>query len=245
MQTFMLACEMLQLELDVLAARMPGAPPITYLDMKLHHTSDKLRGTLQEHIACFERETDGPLRILCGYALCGRALCGVRASRATLVIPRLHDCVPLFLGLEPKEALAAVRGPTLWLSPGVRGNLSKYLLREDPERLAELEKKYGAVKAGRLLAAEKRMFENYTRACYIRWAELGDAYVPDARKVADSLSLRYAETEGASGYLAELLAGGEDSAKFLHLAPGQSIDMDMEGQICAVNCEACAASEKA
>ncbi len=233
MRTVMLACEMLRLELDLLAGRMTNPPEIFYLDMKLHHTPDKLRKVLQEHVTALERETEGPLTVLFGYALCGRALCGVTPGRARLVIPRVHDCVPLFLGLPPKEALRTVPGPILWISPGVQGDLSKYLLQDDPVRLAELEKKYGPVRAAKLLAAERRMFENYERVCYIRWNEVGEGHVPDAQRVAKGLALRYTEYEGSSGYLAELLAGGKDPEKFLHLTPGQTLDMDTDGGICA------------
>lgn len=237
MHTLMLACEVLRPELEMLTARMQDPPAIEFLDQKLHDCPEKLRGVFQEHIAAFEQQSGGPLTILCGYGLCGRALCGVYATRATLVFPRLHDCIQILLGLEPRQALqvASRDGSTLWMSPGwLRCHMIPYHLEEVPRRFAAYEQKYGTAKATRLMAAEKRMLENYTQACHIRWAEMGITFVPDARKIAQSTSLPYTERNGSSAYLAELLRGGEDPARFVRLVPGQTIDMDVEGLICPV-----------
>ena len=67
---------------------------------------------------------------------------------------------------------------------------------------------------------------------------MGDAYVHEARKVAEATLLPYSEIWGSSAYLAELLHGGQSGERFLHLVPGQTIDMDVEGTICAVACPA-------
>ncbi len=233
MTTLMLACGILQPELEMLCARMTAPPAITYLEVGLHDVPDKLRAAFQETVDAMERENEGELTILCGYTLCGRGLCGVHASRATLVIPRVHDCVPLFLGITPKEALARVPGPTLWISAGMQGKLTSALLAIDEHR-SEYEKKFGPARAVRLLEAEKRMFANYTDLCYIRWVDMPPSRAADAKKIADYLSLRYAETEGSTGYLAELLAGGHDPEKFLQLKPGQTVAMDVDGGIQAV-----------
>lgn len=235
MTTLMLACEILRPELEMLCARMTAPPAITYLEVGLHDVPDKLRAAFQQAVDTLEREHEGPLTILCGYTLCGMGLCGAKASRATLVIPRVHDCVPLFLGITPKEALERVPGPKLWVSAGMQGKLISSLLNLDEHR-AEYEKRFGPARADRLLAMEKRMFENYAELCYIRWADMQPSRAADAKKIADYLALHYSETEGSTSYLAELLAGGKDPEKFLHLAPGQTIAMDAEGGIQAVPC---------
>ena len=235
MTTLMLACGMLRPELEMLCARMAAPPAISYLEVGLHDVPDRLRAALQNAVDTVERENKGELTILYGYTLCGRGLCGVHAGRATLVIPRLHDCVPLFLGITPREALARVPGPRLWISAGMQDRLTRSLLNID-ERRAEYETKFGPLKAARLLQAERRLFENYTELCYIRWTDLLPSRAADAKKIADYLALHYSETEGATGYLAELLAGGKDPEKFLHLAPGQTLAMDADGVIQAASC---------
>ncbi len=236
MDTVILACEVLRHELELLTSAMQNPPPIKYLEQGLHSNPEQLRAKVQEEVDAFERENGGELTILCAYALCGRALCGVHSSRATLVFPKLHDCIPLLLGLEQKQFTTLHSGPIYWLAPGFLQS-SIFAPQLSPEMLlrhAEYERKYGPAKAARLMEAEKRMMQNYTKACHIRWAELGDKYVADAKKLADSVPLPYDEVEGSSGYLAELLQGGKDRDKFLHLTPGQTIDMEPDGGICAV-----------
>lgn len=240
MNIHIIACEVLRPELEMLSADMQSPPPMTFLEQKLHDYPDKLRSTFQEFVHTFEQEDPGPLTILCGYGLCGRALCGVHASRATLVFPRIHDCIPLLLGLGQKEANASSReGGTYWITPG----WLKYFLipfhLESYRRFALYEEKFGAAKAARMVKAEDALLKNYTKACHIRWPEMGDTYVPEASEVARVTSLPYAEIRGSSAYLGELLSGGKDPEKFLHLSPGQTIDMDVEGTICPVCLNSC------
>lgn len=235
MNMLLIACEVLRPELEMLKAGMQDPPPITFMEQKLHDYPDVLRGKFQEIVDTFEKESEGPLTVLCGYGLCGRALCGVRASRATLVFPRLHDCIPLLLGLEQKQANASSReGATYWISPGWLQSFLIPFHLESHKRFAMYEKKFGAAKAARFIQAENGLLANYTQACHIRWPEMGEDYVPDAKRVADCIPLPYSEVPGSSGYLADLLRGGKDLKKFLHLMPGQTIDMDVEGTICSV-----------
>ncbi len=237
MNTLLLACEVLRPELEMLTIDMQDPPAMIFLEQKLHDYPDSLRSKFQEVVDAFEKENDGDLTVLCGYGLCGRALCGVHASRATLVFPRLHDCIPLLMGVEQKQAGATISshgGATYWISPGWLQSFLIPFHLEEHKRFALYEQKFGPARAARMVEAENGMLKNYSQACHIRWPEMGETYVSDAKKVAECIPLPYAEVEGASGYLAELLHGGKDPKKFLHLTPGQTIDMDVEGTICSV-----------
>lgn len=233
MNTVIIACEVLRPEMELLAQDMPAPPSMLFLEQKLHDYPEKLRETFQEHVNTFEKEHQGPLTILCGYGLCGRALCGVHSSRATLVFPKLHDCIPLLLGCGQQDANAASsrEGATYWITPGW---LTSFLIPfhlEAHQRFALYEKKFGPAKAARMVKAEDALLVNYKNACHIRWAEMGDTYVSDAKEVASVTALPYSEREGSSGYLAELLQGGKDLEKFIRLTPGQTIDMNTDGAI--------------
>ena len=180
MKTLLIACEVLRPELEVLASDMRNPPPMNFLEQRLHDYPEKLRSAFQGLVDAFEQENDGPLAVLCGYGLCGRGLSGVHASRATLVFPKLHDCIPLLLGLDQKGANASSReGATYWISPG----WLKYFLvpfhLESYRRFSVYEKKFGAAKAARMMKAENALLDNYKNACHIRWPEMGDAYVDE------------------------------------------------------------------
>ena len=184
----------------------------------------------------FEQENDGPLAVLCGYGLCGRGLCGVHASRATLVFPKLHDCIPLLLGLDQKGANASSRGCHILISLGW---LKYFWFPFIWNRIGVFPymRKFGAAKAARMMKAENALLDNYKNACHIRWPEMG---TPMWTRPEKWRRLRCCRTRdmGSSAYLAELLHGGQSGERFLHLVPGQTIDMDVEGTICAVACPA-------
>lgn len=237
MHTLLISCEVLRPELEMLAAAMANPPPMLFLEQRLHDYPDKLRGAVQDRVDAFEQEHTGPLVILFGYGLCGRGLHGVRARRATLVFPRLHDCIPLLMGVDQNQANASSReGATYWISPGW---LQYFLIPfhvESHRRFAVYEEKFGPVKAARMMKAENALLDNYKNTCHIRWPEMGDTHVASAQAVAKATALPYSEVQGASGYLAELLRGGTSPERFMHLAPGQTIDMTVEGDICAAPC---------
>lgn len=235
MKTFILACEVLRPELEMLAADMADPPHMQFLEQRLHDYPDMLRGKFQETVEEFENQCPGPLTVLCGYGLCGRGLCGVRAKRATLVFPRLHDCIPLLRGLEPTEARKPLHAcGTYWITPGWLQSFLIPFHLEEHKRFAQYEAKVGPAKAARMVAAENALLNDYTQTCHIRWPEMGDAFVPVAQDLAAKVELPYSEIPGASWYLKELLEGGKNRDHFLHLAPGQSIDMEVDGTICIV-----------
>ena len=39
-----------------------------------------------------------PIQSSCGYGLCSQGVIGVRANDCTLVVPRVDDCIAIFLG---------------------------------------------------------------------------------------------------------------------------------------------------
>ncbi|MFQ9867606.1 MAG: DUF1638 domain-containing protein [Bilophila wadsworthia] len=173
MKTLLIACEVLRPELEVLASDMRNPPPMNFLEQRLHDYPEKLRSAFQGLVDAFEQENDGPLAVLCGYGLCGRGLCGVHASRATLVFPKLHDCIPLLLGLDQKGANASSReGATYWISPGL---LKYFLVPFHLNRIGVFPcmRKFGAAKAARMMKAENALLDNYKNACHIRWPEMG------------------------------------------------------------------------
>lgn len=236
MFTCVLACEGLRPELELLAAKLPGSPPMQFLPQEYHKYPPVLGGKLQEAIDKLERENEGDLTIICAYGLCGRGTCGVSASRATLVFPRVHDCTPLILGLEQERFDALPEAvSTYWLTPGLLEHEQVPYHMNSQKSFQENVRKLGLAAAKRLLDTDNAWLRACTRACLIRWPELGEACADDARMVADGVPLPYTEMEGSPTYLTALLEGGRDPEKFLRLEPGQTLDLDDAGRVCAVS----------
>jgi hypothetical protein len=65
------------------------------LDFGLHLRPQELKRSLQEKIGQSSQHADV---LLLGYGLCSMAVVGLRATTAHLVIPRVDDCIAIFLG---------------------------------------------------------------------------------------------------------------------------------------------------
>ena len=94
MAAVLLACQMLEDEIQRAVQRTGAQMPIVWVDAGLHEYPDRLREELQRQIALLEQDYD---TILLGFCLCGNALHGVRAARARLIAPRFDDCIRMLL----------------------------------------------------------------------------------------------------------------------------------------------------
>lgn len=226
-----ISCEVLQPEMERLAQDIANPPEMIFLEQRLHDYPEKLRAAIQEEVDNIERERPDVEAIGLGYGLCGNALTGVTSKRVTLIIPRLHDCIPFLLGLSPDSTEASSRdGKTYWISPGwLQSFLAEFHLTD--ARLRKYAEKFGEKRAEKMVQAENALLTCYETACHIRWPEMGDAWINQARDVAKAANLNYIERIGKSDYLREFMEGGKDRDKFLYLTPGNTIAMDTDGKI--------------
>ena len=86
------------------------------LDFGLHLRPEKLREALQARIDQASQDADV---LLLGYGLCSMAVVGLQARSAHLVIPRVDDCIAIFLGSCAAYKLQARQEPgTYYLTKG-------------------------------------------------------------------------------------------------------------------------------
>ena len=110
--TVVIACRVMQ---ELLGKMLPDDIPVTYLEIILHNTPKKLAAALQHEIDAVPQ----PSTIIVGYGLCGNGLVGVRSGAHTLVIPRTHDCVAIFLGSHQRYVQRFFANPnTYYLTRG-------------------------------------------------------------------------------------------------------------------------------
>lgn len=229
-----LACEILFRELAGLAARAPGVFDLVFLPKGLHDEGgEAMRGRLQSEI---DRLDEGGYReILLGYGLCNNGAAGLVARRTPLVIPRVHDCITLFLGSRARyeeyffsrpgtyfhttgwlerggpETVAQVAGPD-GASDSVAGGM--------PSSLAECLARYGE-ENGRYLWEQLDPARNYRRVAYLR---LPFDWLPDhrewSRRLAAEKGWEWEEVAGDGRLLEGLVAGPRAEEDFLVVAPG-------------------------
>ena len=183
------------------------------LDFGLHLRPQELKKSLQEKIDQASQHADV---LLLGYGLCSMAVVGLRATTAHLVIPRVDDCIAIFLGScdAYKEQHRKEPG-TYYLTKGwIEVGDTPF---QEYHRLAE---KYGEAKAKYMI---QLMLKNYTRLGFINTGQYEiERYREYARKMAEQFSLRFEEIEGSAALVKKLLFGPWDD-EFLVVAPGETV----------------------
>jgi len=187
---------------------------VTYetLDFGLHLTPVKLRNRLQEKIdASAEAET-----IILGYGLCSMAVVGLKATECTLVVPRVDDCIAIFLG--SRAAYEKQRGQepgTYYLTKGwIEVNDTPFA---EYERLVE---RYGVEQADRMISL---VLKNYTRLAFIETGHYEqERYREYARHTARQFGLRYEEIPGSTALIKKMIYGPWDD-DFVITRPGDTI----------------------
>ena len=181
-------------------------------------------------------EAKGETVIFLAYGLCGRGLTGVTGHTATLILPRVHDCIPVLLGATQEQANeSSLGGGTYWLSPGWLRYSQTSFIQNREKRFKEYEERFGTDSAAYLIELEGSWLRNYTNACLILWEGWEDEreLVRTAKAVADDAGLGYRELPGDPNFIQALLEGGKDG-RFLRIAPGFTPDLDGNGTITAV-----------
>jgi hypothetical protein len=192
---------------------MPEGISHTVLDFGLHLRPEKLRDKLQEAIEAASEEAD---TIILGYGLCSLAVIGLKATNCTLVVPRVDDCIAIFLGSNEAYLQQAHKEVgTYYLTKGWI-EVSDTLLDEH-KRLIE---RYGQERADYVMDV---MLKNYTRLAYIDTGQYDqDRYREHARLVAEHFGLRYEEIPGSNDLVRKMLFGPWEE-DFVVTKPGETI----------------------
>ena len=197
---------------------LPLLPPDVghrVLDFGLHTDPDKLRKALQAAIDAASGEAD---TIVLGYGLCSRGVVGIRATDCTLIVPRVDDCIAIFLGshLAYRQQSRSEPG-TYYLTKGwIEVGDSPFA---DYERMAANRGQDFAERVIRL------MLKNYTRLALINTGQYElERYREYARRTAERFELRYEEIDGSTALVKKMIDGPWDD-EFIVVQPGQSIEL--------------------
>lgn len=192
---------------------LPPGASCQVLDFGLHVTPERLKQALQEAIDRASCDVD---TVLLGYGLCSMAVVGLQARGCTLIVPKVDDCIALFLGSQNAYRRQVRSEPgTYYLTKGwIEVGDTPF---DEYDRLVV---RYGEEKARWLMG---QMLKNYTRLVFI---ETGpppvDRYRAYARRIAARFGLRYETVRGSDALLRKLLRGPWDG-DFVVARPGQTI----------------------
>ena len=214
MRTRIIACETVAEEIRNL---IPEGIPCKSLEFGLHRTPEKLNAALQKEIDETKEDVD---TILLGYGMCSKGCLGLEAQHSRLVIPKVDDCIGLFLGSRAEYSKQHLQAPgTYYLTKGW------IECGDDPyTEYLKMTEKYGHEKAHWL---ESQVIKNYTRLALINTGNYRmGKYRRYGKKVASFFSLTFEEIPG-SNMLVEKLIEGRWDEDFVVIEPGGKIQYDM------------------
>jgi hypothetical protein len=208
--TKVIAC---QVVIEELLPLLPESIGYEILDFGLHVNPDKLKKTLQEKIDVSNNEKG---TILLGYGLCSRAVVGLRSENCSLVIPRVDDCISIFLGSRDAYLRQIKAEPGTYY-------LTKGWIEAGDDLFGSYHKmveRYGQEQAERLI---KRMLQNYTRLVFVNTGKYQvEHYREYTKQTASRYNLKFEEIIGSPTLVAKMINGPWDG-DFVVAPPGQVI----------------------
>ncbi len=142
--------------LEEIAPILPEGTSCLELDFGLHLKPANLKQALQEAIDEAGKTAD---TVLLGYGLCSLAVVGLKANNCTLVVPKVDDCIAIFMG--SRQAYSAQSGA----EPGTYYLTKGWIEVSDTiwDEYQKLVERHGEPRAQRMM---RLMLKNYTRLAY-------------------------------------------------------------------------------
>lgn len=209
---------MLAADLQAVAEKLGVDVSLEFLPGGLHRTPMDLRKRLQERIDAASRQNRADM-IAIGYGVCGLGTAALHARNLPLALPRVNDCIALFLGSDKayREQFAKCPG-TYYISAGwVEENarpisaggegtaaLSPSEIESEFERLVAKHGRENAEAIRHFLTSWQR---NYRRAAFIDTGAGGAKrrYADIAADMAKQYDWLYEELKGTDDLLVKLI----------------------------------------
>ena len=206
MSEILIACSMLEDEINLILQQENLRYPVLWMERGLHAAPIQLRSRLEAAIRECEREYD---TILLGYCLCGGSLEGMMPTKATLAAMNCYDCVNTLMNDEgiDQHSLYFTAG---WLR-------SEQFIGKEYD--ATLQKR-GPEKTARIY---RKILKGYT---HLRMMDTGaydlQNWEKTAKETAQKLELSYDVKHASTEILRKLLTHCWDDS-ILVVPPGGTI----------------------
>jgi len=226
------SCDVFSKEIEAFYDTIKYKPMhMEFFDAGLHITPNEMKRQLQERIDNCEKEYN-PDYLLLLAGLCGNATLKLQTSSSKLVIPRIHDCISIFLGSSEKYLeLKKVKPCAYFSSPGwVKSKLppGKELEEKTLKMYQELypdDEEY----VEDLMIAFNDQFSAYNAYVYTDLIS-DDAAEQTCKDCAAHLNWSYEKVQGDPQFLLDALNRKWDD-RFLIADPNTPIKADMGGKI--------------
>lgn len=256
MRIKLIACGVFRTDIAKLSSRSGGREnlDIVYLEGGLHAEPHRLRESLQQEID----SSEGYDKIVLLYGLCGTGSAGIKAGSVPIAIPKVHDCIALFLGSDAAYAEQFRRTPgTYYISAGwfeeqvqPKGRRDEQP-ETDPIRLSQadaapelLAERYGDENAEAILEFTHSWKRNYKRAVFIdTGAGDRERYRQYVEAMGNEFGWQTETLQGSSRLIERALDATEEDEEILIIHPGQISYFDpAAGKLAAAEPESIGAS---
>ncbi|MBN1579963.1 MAG: DUF1638 domain-containing protein [Anaerolineae bacterium] len=212
-RTLVMACATV---IEEMLPLLPEGMAHQVFDFGLHINPDKLCRTLQEAIDAVSGQYD---TIILGYGMCSQAIIGIKANGCRLVVPRVDDCIAIFLGSRTAYSTQCRIEPGTYY-------LTKGWIEVGDTPFSEYEstvQRYGRERAERVYRA---MMGNYKRLALINTGQYElEKYREYTRCTAEQFGLRYEEIQGSDTLVRKMLYGPWDD-EFVVIESGQTFSLE-------------------
>ena len=205
MKNLIIICENLKDEVILVCKKITenynikSMPQIIYMDSKYHNTPEKLNLKLQEIID--ENKEYETITLL--YGQCGSAVLGLKSDYSKLILPKVSDCISLYLGGDEKRKKLKKSERTYFFT-------KRYIENDNSlyNEIIKMKEKFGDKKAIKMY---RMMMDNYE---YIRIINTNAYDVEDImgkiQSLCDELDLSYEIVEGDLSIMEKALLGVVD-----------------------------------
>lgn len=208
-----------------------------FMEQHLHDRPEIMRKKLQEEIDKVSSDYD---KIILSYGLCSNGVVGLKSDEHEIIIPRVDDCISLFLGSRERYIEEFKKDPASyylckgWIEYGgdpYRAYLAWTGQKTNlPEEWFINEERYGRKYdevTARMLIAE--MLKNYNRIVLINNNDLEKIHIDYAKDMVNFISevldreIILEEIKGSSKFLEKLINCEWDDKNFIRIKPGNEI----------------------
>ena len=230
-----IGCAVLGVDLKYVVRRLDLDVDFHFLEAGLHERPDVLTEKLQAAIDAVSAD-NRTQRIVVGYGVCGRGTIGIQSRSVPLVIPKVHDCIAMFLGGPEayRREFNAFPG-TYYISAGwyeekavpVSQRKRQAWYGDKQLKHADIASQYGEQAADRTIDFLSSWQKNYQRAAYIdtgaRKAKRSEQH---AREMADAYGWTYEKIDGSQALFEKMLISTTSSDEILWVPPHHAIEFD-------------------
>lgn len=216
-----IACEVMRKELECLAKQETNIE-LRFLEQGLHDTPKKMPALIQKEV---DEVQEYASQIILGYGLCSNGIAGVVAPKQELIIPKVHDCIALFMGSRNLYLDYFLKHPaTYYLTAGwvdCGGDPLGYMENDYVPKLGREKAEWGV----------KMELKGYQGFVFIDNQILDvEAQKVKAQENARYFGVKYIELQGTLDLLKKIISGPYDD-NFLIFQPGEPITDDLAVKI--------------